>query len=39
MRRLGSIGRVGLLAPPWVPVPPPTYGGIEQVVAALGARA
>ena len=29
--------RVALLAPPWVPVPPPTYGGIEQVVAALGA--
>jgi glycosyltransferase involved in cell wall biosynthesis len=28
--------RIGLLAPPWVPVPPPTYGGIEQVVAALG---
>ena len=29
--------RIALLAPPWVPVPPPTYGGIEQVVAALGA--
>ena len=28
--------RIALLAPPWVPVPPPTYGGIEQVVAALG---
>jgi glycosyltransferase involved in cell wall biosynthesis len=27
---------VGLLAPPWVPVPPPSYGGIEQVVATLG---
>jgi len=27
--------RIGLLAPPWVPVPPPSYGGIEQVVAAL----
>ena len=27
--------RIGLLAPPWVPVPPPTYGGIEQVVATL----
>jgi len=26
---------VGLLAPPWVPVPPPSYGGIEQVVATL----
>lgn len=29
--------RIALLAPPWVPVPPPSYGGIEQVVAALGA--
>jgi glycosyltransferase involved in cell wall biosynthesis len=29
--------RVGLLAPPWVPVPPPSYGGIEQVVATLAA--
>jgi glycosyltransferase involved in cell wall biosynthesis len=28
---------VGLLAPPWVPIPPPSYGGIEQVVATLGA--
>jgi hypothetical protein len=27
--------RIGLLAPPWVPIPPPFYGGIEQVVAAL----
>ncbi len=27
--------RIGLLAPPWVPIPPPQYGGIEQVVAAL----
>lgn len=27
--------RIGLLAPPWVPVPPPSYGGIEQVVATL----
>ena len=29
--------RIGLLAPPWVPIPPPLYGGIEQVVAALAA--
>jgi glycosyltransferase involved in cell wall biosynthesis len=28
--------RIGLLAPPWVPVPPPSYGGIEQVVSTLG---
>lgn len=27
--------RVGLLAPPWVPIPPPSYGGIEQVVHTL----
>jgi glycosyltransferase involved in cell wall biosynthesis len=26
---------VGLLAPPWIPIPPPAYGGIEQVVALL----
>jgi glycosyltransferase involved in cell wall biosynthesis len=27
--------RVGLIAPPWVPVPPPMYGGTEQVVDDL----
>ena len=27
--------RVAILAPPWIPVPPPGYGGIEQVVALL----
>ncbi len=27
--------RIGLIAPPWVPVPPVTYGGTEQVVDAL----
>ena len=27
--------RVAMLAPPWIPVPPPGYGGIEQVVALL----
>jgi glycosyltransferase involved in cell wall biosynthesis len=26
---------VAVLAPPWFPVPPPGYGGIEQVVALL----
>lgn len=25
--------RIGLLAPPWIPIPPPAYGGIERVVA------
>ncbi|GAA0804801.1 glycosyltransferase family 4 protein [Spirilliplanes yamanashiensis] len=27
--------RVGLIAPPWVPVPPPAYGGTEAVVDNL----
>jgi len=27
--------RIALLAPPWIPVPPPGYGGIESVVADL----
>jgi glycosyltransferase involved in cell wall biosynthesis len=26
---------IGLLAPPWLPVPPPAYGGIESVVDQL----
>ena len=30
--------RVGVLAPPWVPVPPDAYGGIEVVVALLSER-
>jgi glycosyltransferase involved in cell wall biosynthesis len=27
--------QIGLIAPPWVPVPPPAYGGIELVLDAL----
>jgi glycosyltransferase involved in cell wall biosynthesis len=27
--------RIGLLAPPWLPVPPPAYGGTEAVVDRL----
>ncbi|HET9732382.1 MAG TPA: glycosyltransferase [Acidimicrobiales bacterium] len=27
--------RVGLIAPPWVPVPPPSYGGTEAVIDNL----
>jgi glycosyltransferase involved in cell wall biosynthesis len=27
--------RIAVLAPPWLPVPPPAYGGVEQVVADL----
>jgi glycosyltransferase involved in cell wall biosynthesis len=27
--------RIGMIAPPWFPVPPPAYGGTEAVVALL----
>ena len=27
--------RIGLIAPPWIPVPPPGYGGTEAVVGDL----
>ena len=27
--------RIGILAPPWAPVPPPLYGGIEQAIDGL----
>ncbi|MGZ4662606.1 MAG: aminotransferase class V-fold PLP-dependent enzyme, partial [Arthrobacter sp.] len=27
--------RIGLVAPPWIPVPPPSYGGTESVVHTL----
>ncbi|MET4622819.1 glycosyltransferase involved in cell wall biosynthesis [Arthrobacter sp. 2762] len=27
--------RIGLIAPPWIPVPPPAYGGIEAIVDVL----
>lgn len=27
--------RIGLLAPPWLPVPPPKYGGTESVIDRL----
>src|SRR5215216_3830116 len=27
--------RVAMLAPPWIPIPPPKYGGIEAVVSHL----
>jgi glycosyltransferase involved in cell wall biosynthesis len=27
--------RIAVLAPPWIPVPPPAYGGIEAVVELL----
>src|SRR3954449_2961586 len=31
------MSNVALLAPPWIPIPPPAYGGIEQVVRLLAA--
>ncbi|HME66997.1 MAG TPA: glycosyltransferase, partial [Streptosporangiaceae bacterium] len=27
--------RIAMLAPPWIPVPPPGYGGVESVVSVL----
>ena len=27
--------RIGLIAPPWIPVPPPGYGGTEEVIDSL----
>jgi hypothetical protein len=27
-----------MLAPPWLPIPPPRYGGIETVIAMLTDR-
>ncbi len=33
--REGAPLRIAMLAPPWIPVPPPGYGGIEAVVALL----
>jgi hypothetical protein len=27
-----------MLAPPWIPVPPPGYGGIEAMVAQVERR-
>lgn len=27
--------RIGLLAPPWLPIPPPSYGGTESVIDGL----
>ena len=27
--------RIGLITPPWIPVPPPGYGGTEEVIDNL----
>jgi glycosyltransferase involved in cell wall biosynthesis len=32
---LGAPLRVAMLAPPWISVPPPGYGGVESVVSTL----
>lgn len=34
-RRAGAPLRIAMLAPPWIAVPPPGYGGVESVVSAL----
>src|SRR3954447_19825010 len=31
----GRSMRIGLIAPPWIPVPPPAYGGTESVLDRL----
>src|SRR6478736_4121395 len=31
----GAPLRVAMLAPPWIPVPAPGYGGVESVVSSL----
>ena len=31
------MSHLAMLAPPWIPIPPPAYGGIEHVVSLLTA--
>ena len=31
----GGSMRIGIIAPPWLPVPPPAYGGTEEFIADL----
>src|SRR5215207_10605894 len=33
--RNGGPMRIAMLAPPWIPVPAPAYGGIEEVIRLL----
>ena len=35
MVRHGRRLRIALVAPPWLPVPPPAYGGTEAVIDTL----
>jgi glycosyltransferase involved in cell wall biosynthesis len=37
-RKDGEPLTIAMLAPPWIPVPPPGYGGIEQVIELLAAE-
>lgn len=34
----GTSLNIAMLAPPWIPVPPPGYGGVEQVIELLAAE-
>jgi glycosyltransferase involved in cell wall biosynthesis len=34
-RAAGAPLRIAMLAPPWIAVPPPGYGGVEEVVSVL----
>ena len=36
--RAGTALNIAVLAPPWIPVPPPGYGGVEQVIELLAAE-
>jgi hypothetical protein len=31
----GHTDNIAILAPPWIPIPPEGYGGVEQVVDLL----
>ncbi len=33
--RSGEPLRIAMLAPPWIPIPSPGYGGVESVVSTL----
>lgn len=36
--RDGDPVAIAMLAPPWIPIPPPGYGGVEQVIDLLAAE-
>ena len=37
-QREGEPLSIAMLAPPWIPIPPPGYGGVEQVIDLLAAE-